>query len=108
MPRAKIKYDEYKVKAFLDANIIREGRPLSELPWQEIDADGPILALLTPTAIKEIDSKKHDGRTGRVARAFNRLFSPVAAGGPPIVVSSRVGRHEFEFKGSPIAARHSP
>jgi len=84
--RAEIKYDDYKVKAFLDTNIILEGRPLAELPWQEIDADGPILALVTPTAIKEIDSKKQDGRIGKRAREFNRLIASVAAGGPPVVI----------------------
>ena len=31
MPRVDIKYDDYKVKAFLDANIILECRPLAEL-----------------------------------------------------------------------------
>ena len=49
MPRAEIKYDDFKVKAFLDANIILECRPLTELPWREIDAEGPIIVLITPT-----------------------------------------------------------
>jgi hypothetical protein len=89
---AKIEYDNYKVKAFLDTNIILEGRPLAELPWQEIDANGPILALLTPTAIKEIDSKKQDGRIGKRAREFNRLIASVAAGGPPIVIRESAPR----------------
>lgn len=86
MPRTKIQYDDYKVKAFLDANIILECRPISELPWHEIDANGPIIALMTPTAIKEVDSKKQDGRIGKRAREFNRLISSVAAGGPPIII----------------------
>lgn len=92
MTHAEIKYDDYKVKAFLDTNIILEGRPLVELPWQEIDADGPILALMTPTAIKEIDSKKQDGRIGKRAREFNRLIASVAAGGPPIVIRESAPR----------------
>lgn len=95
MARAQIRYDDYKVKAFLDANIILECRPLAELPWQEIDAGGPILALMTPTAIKEIDSKKQDGRIGRRAREFNRLIAPVAAGGPPIVIRESAPRVEL-------------
>ena len=86
MAREQISYDDYKVKAFLDTNIILECRPLSELPWHEVDSDGPILALMTPTAIKEVDSKKQDGRIGKRAREFNRLIAPVAAGGPPVVV----------------------
>lgn len=95
MTRAKIKYDDYKVKAFLDTNIILEGRSLAELPWQEIDADGPILALMTPTTIKEIDSKKQDGRIGKRAREFNRLIASVAAGGPPIVIRESAPRVEL-------------
>lgn len=95
MARAEVKYDNYKVKAFLDTNIILEGRPLAELPWQEIDADGPILALITPTAIKEIDSKKQDGRIGKRAREFNRLIASVAAGGPPIIICERSPRVEL-------------
>lgn len=86
VPREKIKYDEYKLKAFLDTNVILECRPLVELPWQEIDPDGPIVALMTPTAIKEVDSKKQDGRIGKRAREFNRLIASVAAGGLPIVI----------------------
>ncbi len=95
MTRAEIKYDNYKVKAFLDTNIILEGRPLAELPWQEIDADGPILALMTPTAIKEVDSKKQDGRIGKRAREFNRLIAPVAAGGAPIIIRESAPRVEL-------------
>lgn len=86
MARTEIRFDDYKVKAFLDANIILEGRPLADLPWREIDADGPIIALMTPTAMNEVDSKKQDGRLGKRAREFNRLIGSVAAGGPPIVI----------------------
>lgn len=95
MARADIKYDYYKVKAFLDTNIILECRPLAELPWEEIDSNGPILALMTPTAIKEIDSKKQDGRIGKRAREFNRLIASVAAGGPPIVIRDSAPRVEL-------------
>ena len=95
MARVDIISDNYKVKAFLDTNIILEGRPLSELPWQEVDADGPILALITPTVIKEIDSKKQDGRLGKYAREFNRLIAPVAAGGSPIIIKDSSPRVEI-------------
>jgi hypothetical protein len=97
-------YNEYEVKAFLDANIVLEGRPLPELPWEEIHPDGPILALLTPTAIREIDSKKHDGRLAKVARAFNRLISPVATGSPPIVLREAGPRVELTLS----SAAHIP
>ena len=95
MPRSKINFDAYKVKAFLDTNIILEGRPLADLPWHDIDADGPIIALMTPTAIKEVDSKKQDGRVGKWARAFNRLIGPVAAGAPPLVIRESGPRVEL-------------
>ncbi len=92
---ADINFDLYKVKAFLDTNIILECLPLAELPWQEIDVNGPILALITPTAMKEIDSKKQDGRIGKRAREFNRLIASVAAGGPPIVIRESLPRVEI-------------
>lgn len=95
MARSEIKYDDYKVKAFLDSNIILECRPLGDLPWEDIDADGPILALVTPTAIKEIDSRKQDGRIGKRAREFNRQIASVAAGGPPIVLRENAPRVEL-------------
>lgn len=79
-------FDLYRFKAFLDTNIILEGRPLPELPWHEIDADGPIIVLITPTVIREVDGHKQDGRVGERARAFNRLIAPLATGGPPITI----------------------
>lgn len=104
MPRASIDYAQYRVKAFLDANIILEGKPLAELPWQEVDVEGPILALVTPTAIKEIDSKKRDGRIGKIAREFNRTISPAAIGGTPVVIREAQPRVELALAMvSPIA-----
>jgi hypothetical protein len=99
--RAEIKFDDYPVKAFLDANIILECRPLPELPWSEIDAEGPIIALITPTAMKEVDSKKQDGRIGKRAREFNRLIAPVAAGGRPIVIRESGPRVELALSRAP-------
>lgn len=95
MPRTEIKYNDYKVKAFLDTNIILEGRSLIDLPWEEIDTEGPIIVLLTPTALREVDSKKQDGRIGKRAREFNRFIAPAAAGGPPIVIRERNPRVEL-------------
>lgn len=79
-------FDSYKVIAFLDANVILEGRPLAELPWQEVDPEGPVLLLLTPTAMKQIDVHKRDGRVGKIARAFNQTVSTVATGGRPVMI----------------------
>jgi hypothetical protein len=72
-------YEEYRTKIFVDSNIILEGKPLKELPWSEIDPVGPILVLLTPTLLREVDSKKRDGRLGPLAREFNRMISPLAS-----------------------------
>jgi hypothetical protein len=55
------KYKHYSKKVFLDSNIILEALPLLALPWKDVDALGPILILLTPTLLKEIDSKKKMG-----------------------------------------------
>jgi hypothetical protein len=86
---------DYKVAAFLDTNIMLECRQLAELPWEEIDAEGPILALVTPTTRAEIDKKKQDGRVGKTARAFNRLIGPLATGRPPIVIREARPRVEL-------------
>ena len=86
---------EYPIKAFLDANIILECKPLEDLPWEEIDPDGPILALLTAQAIQEVDSKKRDGRLQAIARSFNRKISPLATGGGPLVIREASPRVEL-------------
>jgi hypothetical protein len=79
-------FADYKVKVFLDANVVLEGKPLAGLPWEDIDPEGPILALLTPQVLSEVDSKKRDGRLARIARSFNQLIASVALGGPPVVL----------------------
>lgn len=70
---------KYSTTAVLDSNVILEGLPLAQLPWHEVDSTGPILVLLMPTLLKEIDSKKSSGRLGALARAFNRLIAPLTA-----------------------------
>lgn len=77
----------YTTVAFLDTNIILQGRELAELPWSELDATGPILALVPMAVLREVDGKKGDGRLGRHARAFNRLVSPAALGKGPVLIS---------------------
>lgn len=76
----------HKLVVFLDTNILLEGKPPPELPWHEIDAEGPILALVTPTALDEIDAHKRDGRVGERARAFNRLIAAAATRGEVVAV----------------------
>lgn len=84
-----------KINAFLDANIILEGKPLEELPWEEVDSEGPILALITAQVIQELDSKKRDGRLAPVARAFNRRLGELGRGGKPAVIREASPRVEL-------------
>lgn len=65
------------IAVFIDSNIVLEALPLDQLPWKEIDPTGPIHVLLVPTLLKEVDSKKRDGRLGQRAREFNRLIAPL-------------------------------
>lgn len=62
--------------------------PLKDLPWSEIDPIGPILILVTPTFLREVDSKKRDSRLGMRAREFSRLIAPIAEHGQPIRIVS--------------------
>lgn len=94
-PRHVIDFSAYPIKAFLDANIALQGRALAELPWEDVDREGPILALLTPQAIQEIDSKKRDGRLGPHARAFSQLLGSVAVSGVPLLVREAGPRVEL-------------
>jgi hypothetical protein len=80
---------------FLDANIVLEGKSLSDLPWAEVIADGSILALIVPKAMEEIDAKKRDGRLGPIARAFNRLIAPSVIQGKPVVIREAAPRVEL-------------
>lgn len=86
-------FDEYSSIVFLDANVVLEGRKLADQPWHEIGTSGAILLLFVPQVLKEIDSKKRDGRLAKHARDFNRLIAPAAetggvvrlVDGPPFV-----------------------
>jgi len=76
----------YATVAFLDTNIILQGRALAQLPWGDLDPTGPILALIPMAVLQEVDGKKSDGRLGKHARAFNRLVAPAALGKGPVRV----------------------
>jgi len=69
-----------KVTVFLDSNLVLQGKPLDELPWEQIDQEGPIEILVVPKVASEIDSKKQDGRLTVIARTFNRMIAPLALG----------------------------
>lgn len=77
-------YASFPTKIFIDSNVVLEALPLKDLPWSEIDPVGPILIMLTPTLLSEVDSKKRDGRLGVRAREFNRFVAPIANDGQPI------------------------
>ncbi|MCK5930760.1 MAG: hypothetical protein KAG89_01175 [Fulvimarina manganoxydans] len=83
--------------AFLDANIVLEGKPVAELPWTEIVTVGLIRVLIVPKAMEEIDAKKRDGRLGPHARAFNRLIAPSVIDGKPIVLRDADPRVELQM-----------
>lgn len=85
-------YVDFPVKIFIDSNVALECLPLKDLPWSEIDPVGPILILVTPTFLREVDSKKGDGRLGVRAREFNRLIAPIAEHGQPITIVSGIPR----------------
>ena len=83
--------------AFLDANIVLEGKPMRELPWEEVAADGLIRVLIVPKAMEEIDAKKRDGRLGPHARAFNHLITPSVINGVPIILRESKPRVELQI-----------
>jgi len=85
-------YSGFSTKIFIDSNVVLEALPLKDLPWSEIDPVGPILILLTPTLLSEVDSKKRDGRLGVRAREFNRLVAPIAEHGQPINLVADIPR----------------
>jgi hypothetical protein len=81
----------------IDTNVILEGKDLKDLPWDEIDPSGPILVLLLPTLLQEVDSKKRDGRLGVRARDFNRLVAPLASKVDFITVRDENPRVDIAF-----------
>lgn len=93
MAKSNIDFGRYSTLLFIDSMVVLEGKQLVAQPWHEIDANGPILIMVVPQVMKEIDKHKRDGRLGKWAREFNRLISPAAesvaairlADGPPAV-----------------------
>ena len=83
--------------AFLDANIVLEGKPVAELPWEDVATEGLIRVLIVPRAMEEIDAKKRDGRLGPIARAFNRLIASSVIEGIPIVLREANPRVELQM-----------
>lgn len=73
----KINWGQFKTIAVVDSNIALECLALEQLPWREIDSSGPILVLVAPTVLQEVDAKKNHARLGEHARRFNRLMRPL-------------------------------
>lgn len=72
-----INWGQFKTIAFIDSNIALECLALEQLPWDEIDSVGPILVLVAPTVLQEVDAKKNHARLGDHARRFNRKMRPL-------------------------------
>ena len=68
---------KYKKIVFIDSNVALQCLDLTQLPWKEIDLDGPLLVLVVPTVLKEVDSKKNDARLSKHARRFNGHLRPL-------------------------------
>ena len=75
-----INWSDYSRFIFIDSNVALECLALEQLPWRELDTTGPILVLVAPTVITEVDSKKHHARQGDHARRFNRTLRALLAG----------------------------
>lgn len=83
--------------AFLDANIVLEGKPVADLPWKEIATEGLVRVFIVPKAMEEIDAKKRDGRLGPHARAFNRLIGQSVLDGKPVTLREANPRVELQI-----------
>lgn len=93
-----IDWNQFPVVAFVDSNVALECLALEQLPWREIHDTGPILVLLVPTVLQEVDSKKNHARLGDHARRFNRTVRPLLSEHPTVAVrESPVPRVELAF-----------
>lgn len=73
----KINWGQFKTIVVIDSNIALECLALGQLPWSEIDSSGPILVLVAPTVLQEVDAKKNHARLSDHARRFNRVMRPL-------------------------------
>lgn len=70
-------WDKFTIVAFIDSNVVLECLALEQLPWKELHVSGPILVLVPPTVLQEVDSKKYHFRLSKHAKRFNRTISPL-------------------------------
>jgi hypothetical protein len=93
-----IDWNQFPVVAFIDSNVALECLALEQLPWREIHDTGPILVLVVPTVLQEVDSKKNHARLGDHARRFNRTVRPLLGEHPTIAIrESPAPRVELAF-----------
>jgi hypothetical protein len=78
-----VDFSKYSTVLFMDSMVALEGKPMHQLPWKEVDKAGPLLVLVLPQVMKEIDKRKRDGRLAKRAREFNRLIGPAAVAAAP-------------------------
>ncbi len=81
-----IDWNKFSVVAFIDSNVALECLALEQLPWREVHNTGPILVLVTPTVLQEVDSKKNHPRLGDHARRFNRSMRPLLGKQATVVI----------------------
>ncbi|OGB32506.1 MAG: hypothetical protein A3F78_04085 [Burkholderiales bacterium RIFCSPLOWO2_12_FULL_61_40] len=87
----------FNTVAVIDANVALECQALEHLPWDELDPVGPMVVLLTPTVLKEVDGMQHHARLAEHARRFNRMVSPAALSGQSVVVREASPRVELRL-----------
>lgn len=85
------------MQIFIDSNVILEAKPLHELPWSELGASEQISILLVPQVLKEVDSKKRDGRLAVRARDFNRRMGEALDKNGTLYLSQENPRVEISF-----------
>lgn len=81
-----IDWNKFSVVVFIDSNVALECLALEQLPWREVHITGPILVLVTPTVLQEVDSKKNHPRLGDHARRFNRSMRPLLGKQATVVI----------------------
>lgn len=81
-----IDWNKFPVVVFIDSNVALECLALEQLPWREVHNTGPILVLVTPTVLQEVDSKKNHPRLGDHARRFNRSMRPLLGKQATVVI----------------------
>ncbi len=79
---------------FIDSNFLLQLKDPKELPWEELQLEGPIHLLLPRIVVKEIDALKADGSSRRAKRARK--------------ASSNIFRELRRAKERRIQIRHEP